>query len=142
MEISAVPAQNPYLERATTALQDHEHSLCSSMCREFGLAGDWRSLVVLPLSRRLSRSSRLRARRSMLCAATISPSRTKASSRSSSGSPGVLARRLAGEHLVHLDVFELPFRVLVEAADADVTDARTVQGILRREMCQEDICNP
>jgi hypothetical protein len=30
-------------------------SMCSSMCREFGLAGDWRSQasqVVLPLSRR------------------------------------------------------------------------------------------
>jgi hypothetical protein len=35
--------------------------MCSSMCREFGLAGDWRSQasqVVLPLSRRFSRSSR------------------------------------------------------------------------------------
>jgi hypothetical protein len=34
-----------------------------SMCREFGLTGDWRSQasqVVLPLSRRLSRSSRRR----------------------------------------------------------------------------------
>ena len=37
--------------------------MCSSMCREFGLTGDWRSQasqVVLLLSRRLSRSSRRR----------------------------------------------------------------------------------
>ncbi len=34
---------------------------------------------------------------------------------------------------------QLPLRVLVEAADADVTDALTVQGILLREMCQEEI---
>ncbi|MFM9301972.1 hypothetical protein ACKGB2_17680, partial [Klebsiella pneumoniae] len=30
----------------------------------------------------------------------------------------------------------------VEAADADVTDALTVQGILLREMCQEEIYDP
>ncbi|SXU79395.1 transposase [Klebsiella pneumoniae] len=40
------------------------------------------------------------------------------------------------------DLFELPFWVLVEAADADVTDALTVQGILLREMCQEEIYDP
>ena len=43
---------------------------------------------------------------------------------------------------IHLDLFELPFWVLVEAADADVTDALTVQGILLREMCQEEIYDP
>lgn len=37
------------------------------------------------------------------------------------------------------NLFQLPLRVLVEAADADVTDALTVQGILLREMCQEEI---
>jgi hypothetical protein len=52
---------------------------------------------------------------------------------------GILARRLVGELLVHLDVFELPFRILVEAAHADVTDALTVQGGLQRAMCQEEI---
>ena len=52
------------------------------------------------------------------------------------------ARRLVGEHFIHLDLFELPFWVLVEAADADVTDALTVQGILLREMCQEEIYDP
>ena len=36
-------------------------------------------------------------------------------------------------------MLKLAFRVLVEAADADVTDALTVQGILLREMCQEEI---
>lgn len=77
----------------------------------------------------------------MLCTTTVSPSRTKASSRSSSGRR-VLARRLVGEHFIHLDLFELPFWVLVEAADADVTDALTVQGILLREMCQEEIYDP
>ena len=55
------------------------------------------------------------------------------------GPPGILARRLVGEHLVHRNLFQLPFRVLVEGADADVTDALTVQGILLREMCQEEI---
>ncbi|SLY24933.1 Uncharacterised protein [Klebsiella pneumoniae] len=58
------------------------------------------------------------------------------------GPPCVLARRLVGEHFIHLDLFELPFWVLVEAADADVTDALTVQGILLREMCQEEIYDP
>ncbi len=47
------------------------------------------------------------------------------------GALGVLAACLVGEHLVHLDVFELPFRVLVEAADADVADALTVQDASR-----------
>ena len=55
------------------------------------------------------------------------------------GPPCVLARRLVGEHLVHRNLFQLPLRVLVEAADADVTDALTVQGILLREMCQDEI---
>ncbi len=30
------------------------------------------------------------------------------------GPPCVLARRLVGEHFIHLDLFELPFWVLVE----------------------------
>jgi hypothetical protein len=58
------------------------------------------------------------------------------------GPLGVLARRLVGEHLVHRNLLQLPFRVLVEAADADVADALTVQGILLREMCQEEIYDP
>lgn len=49
---------------------------------------------------------------------------------------------LRNPHFIHLDLFELPFWVLVEAADADVTDALTVQGILLREMCQEEIYDP
>ena len=36
-----------------------------------------------------------------------------------------------------VDLFELPFWVLVKAADAVVTNALTVQGILLGEMCQE-----
>jgi len=62
----------------------------------------------------------------MLCTTTVSPSRTKASSESSSGPLGVLARRLVGEHPAHFDMLQLPFRVLVEAADADIADALTL----------------
>ena len=43
---------------------------------------------------------------------------------------GVLARRLIGEYLVYLGVFQLACRVLVEAADPDVADALTGQGVL------------
>lgn len=39
------------------------------------------------------------------------------------GALGVLARGLVGEHLAHLCLFQLAFRVLVEAADPDVADA-------------------
>lgn len=95
---------------------------------------------VRPCTRR-RRSSRLRARRSMLCTTTVSPSRTKASSRSSSGRRVSLPDALSVNTL-STDLFELPFWVLVEAADADVTDALTVQGILLREMCQEEIYDP
>ena len=42
----------------------------------------------------------------------------------------IFARRLVGEHLVHLALFELAFRVLVEATDPHVADALTVQGYL------------
>jgi hypothetical protein len=35
------------------------------------------------------------------------------------------------------DLFQLAFRVLVEAADADVTDPLTVQGTLRGTIRQE-----
>jgi hypothetical protein len=41
-----------------------------------------------------------------------------------------------------MDLFKLPFWVLVEAADADVADALTVQGALLRVMCQEEIYDP
>jgi len=36
-------------------------------------------------------------------------------------------------------MLNLAFRVLVEAADADVADALTVQGGLLRTICQEEI---
>jgi len=39
------------------------------------------------------------------------------------GALGVLARCLVGEHLAHLGLFQLAFRVLVKAADPDVADA-------------------
>ncbi|WP_206616496.1 hypothetical protein, partial [Citrobacter freundii] len=35
-----------------------------------------------------------------------------------------------------------PPTICNSAADADVTDALTVQGILLREMCQEEIYDP
>ncbi|WP_443217226.1 hypothetical protein, partial [Pseudomonas sp. MF6396] len=41
-----------------------------------------------------------------------------------------------------LGQFSVSGNILVEAADADVTDALTVQGILLREMCQEEIYDP
>jgi hypothetical protein len=48
------------------------------------------------------------------------------------GPLGVLARRLVGEHRDPPSTcFQLPFRVLVEAADPDVTDALTLQDILQ-----------
>jgi len=36
-------------------------------------------------------------------------------------------------------MLKLAFRILVEAADADVADALTVQRVLLRGMCQEEI---
>jgi hypothetical protein len=39
-------------------------------------------------------------------------------------------------------MLKLAFRILVEAADADVADALAVQGVLLRAMCQEEICDP
>lgn len=47
---------------------------------------------------------------------------------------GVLARRLVGEHLADFDAFKLPFRVLVGAADPDVTNALTEQGSPQTEI--------
>ena len=58
------------------------------------------------------------------------------------GAMGILTRCLIGEHLVHLDMFELSFRILIEAADADVADALTVQDGLLRTMCQDEIYDP
>ncbi len=40
---------------------------------------------------------------------------------------GVLARCLVGEYLSDFDLFQLPLRVLVEAADPDVADTLTLQ---------------
>ncbi|MND98454.1 hypothetical protein D3C80_908050 [compost metagenome] len=40
---------------------------------------------------------------------------------------GVLARRLVGEHLAHLCLFQLPFRVLIKAADPDIADTMSLQ---------------
>ncbi|WP_423682384.1 hypothetical protein [Undibacterium sp. WLHG33] len=58
------------------------------------------------------------------------------------GGERIAARLLGLDQRLADALFELPFWVLVEAADADVTDALTVQGILLREMCQEEICDP
>jgi len=46
---------------------------------------------------------------------------------------GVLARRLVGEHPADFDMLQLPFRVLVEAADPDIADALTLQGASKCE---------
>ena len=46
------------------------------------------------------------------------------------------------EQSVHRNLLKLAFRVLVEAANADVADALTVQGVLLRAMCQEEIYDP
>ncbi len=54
---------------------------------------------------------------------------------------GVLARRLISEQPVHRNLLELAFRVLVEAADADVADALTVRGT-PEDNCQEEIYDP
>lgn len=43
------------------------------------------------------------------------------------GALGVLAGGLVGEHLAYLGLFQLAFRVLVEATDPDVTDALSLQ---------------
>lgn len=42
---------------------------------------------------------------------------------------GVLARRLVGEDPPYLNASQLPVRVVVEATDAHVADALTVQGV-------------
>ncbi len=51
----------------------------------------------------------------MLCTTTVSPSRTKLEQRFELGALGVLARCLVGEHLAHLGLFQLAFRVLVRS---------------------------
>jgi hypothetical protein len=43
------------------------------------------------------------------------------------GPVSVLARRFVREYPGHLDVFQLPFRVLIETANPDIPDALTVQ---------------
>ncbi len=43
------------------------------------------------------------------------------------GTLGVLARGLVGEHLAHLGLFQLAFRVLVEAANPDIADTVSLQ---------------
>ncbi len=45
------------------------------------------------------------------------------------GALGVLAGCLVGEHPSHMSPLQLPVWVLVEASDADVADALTVQGV-------------
>jgi len=54
----------------------------------------------------------------------------------------VLARCRVGEHASDLDVLQLAFRVLVEAADPDVADALTVQGPSFTEFCQVELYGP
>ena len=57
------------------------------------------------------------------------------------GALRVLARCHVGEQPVHRNKLKLAFRVLVEAADADVADTLTVQRVLLRVICQEEIYN-
>lgn len=40
---------------------------------------------------------------------------------------GVFAGSLIGKHLTDLDLFQLPFRILVERADSDVTNPMPLQ---------------
>jgi hypothetical protein len=42
----------------------------------------------------------------------------------------ILAGCPVGEHPIHRHALELAFRVLIEAADADIADALSVQGFL------------
>lgn len=44
------------------------------------------------------------------------------------GTLRVLAGSLIGEYLTDFDLLQLPIRVLVEAADADIANALTLQG--------------
>ncbi len=44
------------------------------------------------------------------------------------GPLGVLARSLVGEQFVHLGLFQLVFRILIVAANPDVTDALSLQS--------------
>src|SRR3546814_7908624 len=55
----------------------------------------------------LRKSSRLRARRSMLCTTTVSPSRMKDSMASSWGAFDILARRFVGEDLIERHALKL-----------------------------------
>ena len=48
-------------------------------------------------------------------------------------------RRFVGEQLVHLDVFQLPFRVLDEVAGADVTNALPLQDAFKIKMSGRDL---
>ena len=43
-----------------------------------------------------------------------------------------IARCLVGEHPADFDLLQLPFRVLVEAADPDIADALTLQDASQR----------
>ena len=72
----------------------------------------------------------------------MSPSRTKASSRSSSGPLRVLPGRRVGKEPIDRDLLELAVRVLVEAAHPDIADAVTVYGGLLPLVCQDELCNP
>ena len=58
----------------------------------------------------------------------MSPSRTKLKQALRVGALGILARGLVGEQFVHLGLFQLAFRVLVEAADPDIADTLSLQG--------------
>ena len=46
---------------------------------------------------------------------------------------GVFARRLVGEYPADFDMLQLPFRVLVEAADPDIADALTLHDASKHE---------
>jgi hypothetical protein len=51
----------------------------------------------------------------------------------------VLAGRLIGEHPIHCYALELAFRVLIEAADADIADALSVQGDLLNKLSRKTL---
>jgi hypothetical protein len=84
-------------------------------------------LVNVCTSRR--RSSRLRARRSILYTTTVSPSRANAYRASSCARCVSFARGLVGGQLVHLGLIELTLWIPVETADPDITDALTSQNV-------------
>ena len=51
----------------------------------------------------------------------------------------IFARCLVGEHLRDVDIDKLSIRILIEAADACIADALTLQDCLQCQKCQEEL---